>query len=647
MGFILHGLDKDSYDRKYTDMELLSRIVNYFRPYSFYMILVGLFVVIQAMFNGVVPYIFSSTIDQLQIEYENGRNLTTTSYFFWIIVILLISFSMAFISNAVASYFGAISVQSAVEDVRNDVFDALLERDMAFFGEVPTGRLVSRVTNDTQSFGQTVGLSTNLLGQVLNFVVIVGFLFYTSVRLTVVLLLFAPIIVLVALAFRKIARGVALESNRVLARVNALIQETMSGIYVAKSFRAEQTIYDEFDDMNSLSYSINLRRGLVFNSIFPILNILTALATTVIVFLGPLEVISNTLDNIPLLNLLPGSHITGGQLYLFLNGLNLFFFPLVQIASFWSQFQQGLAGAERVFSIIDTENKVIQKAKVVPSKIEGAIVFKDVSFGYKDDLLIFQNFNLKIAAGEKIAIVGHTGAGKSTLSKLIGRYYEYQSGDLFIDGIDIREIDLHYLRNRLAIINQEVFLWNASIKENILYGSGFSSIEQEEESEFQMNSQLKEYSEESIQHMTEILEKIEALDWIQNLEGGFDMVVGERGSRLSQGQRQLVQFARILMQNPSILIMDEATASVDPFTEMQIQQATDLLMSGRTSIVIAHRLSTVRNVDRIIVLKNGKIIEEGSHKQLLAQGGHYRELYDTYFRHQSLEYIEAVSEATD
>ncbi len=643
MGFILHGLDKDSYDRQYSDRELFVRIIGYFRPYAKYMLLVGFFVVIQSVFNGIVPYIFSVVINQLEVAFESGEDLTTTSFFYAATALLLGSYIVAFVSNAVAMYFGAISVQSSVEDLRKDVFNSLLERDMAFFGEVPTGRLVSRVTNDTQSFGQTVGLSTNLIGQVLNFFVIVGFLYAASVRLTVLLLLFAPIIVLVALSFRRIARGVALESNRVLARVNALIQETMSGIYIAKSFRAEQTVYDEFDEMNGLSYSVNLRRGLVFNSIFPILNILTAVATTVIIFIGPLDVISDSLDQIPLINLLPGSEITAGQLFLFLNGLNFFFFPLVQIASFWSQFQQGLAGAERVFSIMDAENKVVQTDQKTIEDMKGEIEFKDITFGYKEDLPIFEHFNLKIDAGEKIAIVGHTGAGKSTLSKLIGRYYEFQDGELLIDGVNIRELDLHFLRNRLAIISQEVFLWNASIKENILYGSGFSTVSATNAQGFQMNSELKEYSEESIEKMTGILRKIKALDWIDNLEGGYDMIVGERGNRLSQGQRQLIQFARILMQDPAVLIMDEATASVDPFTEMQIQEATDLLMSGRTSIVIAHRLSTVRNVDRIIVLKEGKIIEEGSHKELLDQGGHYRELYDTYFRHQSLEYIERIA----
>ena len=665
----MHGLDKEDFDREYGDMELLKRIISYFRNYKKEMAVVSIAVILSSIGNALVPILTSQSLDQLKHDLDNNPNHTAglSSQIITLFVLILGFAVFGFLMNAVTQIYSAKAVQSSVEELRKDVFDSLLIRDMSFFSEQPTGRLVSRVTNDTSDFGQTITLTTNLIGQVLIFVFMLGYLFKASVKLTIITLMFAPIVLLVALSFRKIARTVALKSQRVMAKVNALIQETTTGIYVAKSFRAENTIYDEFDDLNATSYNVNLRRGLVFNSIFPMLNLLTGLATATIVYFGALEVINESSPIYALLSFIPGRQLTVGEWYLFITGLNFFFQPLVQIASFWSQFQQGLAGAERVFSLIDAENAVQQSGEDKIQDMKGKIDFKGVTFSYKDGINIFENFSMSIKAGEKIAIVGHTGAGKSTLSKLLSRYYEFQDGELLIDDHNIRSLDLHSYRNRLAIISQEVFLWNASIKENILYGSDFETVAPQKNSQTKMwgnnsqstgksnskgkmpwmrmnnNSQLKKYSPEAEERMMRILRDIEALDWIQNLEDGFDMKVGERGSRLSQGQRQLVQFARILMQDPAILIMDEATASVDPFTELQIQHATDLLMKGRTSIVIAHRLSTVKNVDRIIVLKEGKILEEGSHEQLMANNGHYRELYDTYFRHQSLEYVEKIA----
>ncbi|RMG37078.1 MAG: ABC transporter ATP-binding protein, partial [Methanobacteriota archaeon] len=437
--------------------------------------------------------------------------------------------------------------------------------------------------------------------------------------LTFFMLLIIPVVFFTALSFRRIARKVALNSNRVLARINALIQETMSGIFVAKSFRAEKAIYDEFDEMNLKSYNINLQRGIVFNSIFPILNILTGATTAAIIYLGGLEVLGAA----TILDFLPGRQLSYSEWFLFLQAINYFFFPIVQVASFWSQFQQGLAAAERVFSLMDAENTVVQTNNITPRKLEGRIEFKHLWFAYKEPQWILKDFNLLIPSGQNLAIVGHTGAGKSTLAKLIARFYEFQKGSLLIDDYNIRDLNLKEYRKQLAIISQEVFLFNDTLRNNILYG-----ITDTEEAE---------------QKMVEIFKQIDALDWIENLEDGFDTKVGERGNLLSQGQRQLIALVRTLLRDPAILIMDEATSSVDPFTELQIQKAANILMHDRTAIVIAHRLSTVKKADKIIVMKEGKIIETGTHQELIKMGGHYAELYDTYFRHQSLEYIESIA----
>ena len=612
MGFVMHGLDKDDFDRQYSDRVLFRRIIGYFKPYKYMILLLSLTLTIASFSSTLIPVLIANTLDNL-----TSGGVTT-------LIVLLLTFAiLSFLFNMIQQEFTYRATSSAVYDLRSDAFNALIEKDMSFFDKQPAGRLASRVVNDTNDFGQTVSLVSNLVGQLLTVFFLIFFLLQYSVKLTIVIVFFGPFIVLVALSFRKIARKVALASQRILAKVNALIQETTSGIYIAKSFRAEQSIYDEFDEMNNTSYDVNLKRGLVFNSIFPVLGVLTAIATSTIVFFGVQDLLQNQVSIFGFI--IHPENLTIGNFYLFITGLNLFFQPLLQIASFWSQFQQGLAASERIFALVDAENAVIQYDSKIISEPKGKIEFRNITFAYKEGVNIFENFSLKIAAGEKLAIVGHTGAGKSSLAKLLSRSYEFQQGGIFIDDYDIRSLDIDGYRKNLAIITQEVFLWNESIKNNLLYGLHVDSKEAEEK-------------------LQEVLSKVEVLDWINSLEDGLETKIGERGSKLSMGQRQLISFARILLQNPSILIMDEATASVDPLTELTIQHATDVLMQGRTSIVVAHRLSTIKKADRIIVIDKGKIVEEGNHEGLLAKNGYYAELYNTYYRHQSLEYIESMAQ---
>jgi ABC-type multidrug transport system fused ATPase/permease subunit len=616
MGFVMHGLDKSDYDREYGDKILLKRIISYFTPYRRNIIGMSLGISTAAIFATLVPLVLSNALDAIVDGVE--QSVITN------LILVVLAFGVfQFGLNAYQQILTARTVQRAVFDLRVEAFDALLRRDMSFFAENPSGKVASRVTNDSNDYGQIITLTTSLIGQVLVVIFILYFLFTTSVKLTVLTILFAPFVILTALAFRKIARRVSRSSQQILAKVNALIQETTTGIYIAKSFRAEQTIYDEFAQMNKTSYEVNWKRGAIFNSIFPILNILIGIGTAMIVFFGGLDILAVSHFLNDLVAFLPGKSLTVGEWFLFLQGLNLFFFPLISIASFWSQFQQGLSASERIFSLIDAENKVIQTDNKEIEDPKGEIEFKDLTFGYNDETMILENFNLHIKPGETIAIVGHTGAGKSTLGKLISRYYEYQDGQIMIDGVDIRELDLPSYRKKLSIISQEVFLFNDTIRDNLLYGIPDADDEDK---------------------IIDTLSKIDALEWVQRMENGVNTKVGERGDRLSQGQKQLIAFARILMRDPAILILDEATSSIDPLTEVLVQKAIDLILEGRTSIVIAHRLSTIRKVDRIIVMQDGKIIEEGNHMDLLQAGGHYANLYDTFFRHQSLDYIEGLAD---
>jgi ABC-type multidrug transport system fused ATPase/permease subunit len=384
------------------------------------------------------------------------------------------------------------------------------------------------------------------------------------------------------------------------------VQESVSGISVAKSFRQEAAIYSAFRDTNNLTYKVRLQQGLVINTIFPLLDILAGIGTAVVVYFGGLYVLDGT--------------VSTGDWYLFLRSLTIFYIPLTSIASFWSQFQQGLAASERVFALIDAEPKVIQTGSEPVQQTRGHVAFEHVDFRYKDDEPVLTDFSLDIPAGQKLAIVGHTGAGKSSLARLITRFYEFQGGTIRIDGQDIRRLDLSDYRRLLGIVPQSPLLFSGTVADNIRYGTPDASDEAVEQA----------------------AHNIGGGEWVADLPQGLHTDVGERGAQLSLGQRQLVVLARVLLQCPSIFILDEATASIDPFTEAQIQAGLDVVMQERTSIIIAHRLSTVKSADRIIVMAGGRIIEEGDHATLLARGGHYADLYTTYFRHQSLEYIEQV-----
>lgn len=597
MGFIMDGLDAEEYDRSYSDRELVCRILGYFRPELMRMSLAAVMIVLQSLTNTLIPIYISFAIDEIVDDSSTGTLLRIAG----IITALGV---LAWVFNAARRWLSAVAVGNVVLNMRHDAFDAVLKRDLSFYDSHASGKIVSRVTSDTQAFTQVVTLTMELISQVLLIVLLVGYLFTVDVTLTLITLLLAPPIMGAALAFRTIARKTVTQSRRVLAEVSQHIQESVSGIGVAKTFRQEHAIYDEFVDVNRQSYRINLRTGYVFNSIFPILNFFAAFGTFALVYYGGREVFN--------------AELSAGDWYLFIQGVGMFWFPLTSIASFWSQFQLGLAAGERVFALIDADPKVVQTDNRKLDRLTGEIRFEHVDFSYNDKEQVLRDFSLTINAGETVALVGHTGSGKSSIARLIARFYEFQGGRILVDGHDIRSLDLEAYRQHLGIVTQVPFLFDGTVLDNIRYGN-------------------QDASEDEVQLAAR---RVGGGDWLDSLPNGLHTEVGERGSNLSMGQRQLVALSRVLLQDPSIFILDEATASIDPLTETLIQEGLDLVMEHRTSIVIAHRLSTVRNADRIIVLRDGEIIQEGNHDELMRQGGYYAELYNTYFRHQSLEYIE-------
>ncbi len=597
MGFF-SSLDTEAYDRQYTDRQLVGRMANYFRPFGRQLVVVLFFLLVIALAGAATPIIVSRGVDLLK------TNLTALNVGLLsgaVFVLGVITWG----ANWVRRRLIVRMIGDIVLSLRTDAFRASTGHDLSFHDEFASGKIVSRITSDTQDFGQTVVLITDLFSQFVQAFILGIVLVNIEFRLSLVLFAFLPVLFIAALSFRRLARKVTRSGMRAMAIVNSTIKETVSGISVAKNFRQEFNVFKEFDDANQQSYRVNVQRGFVLSLVFPSLNALGGIGTAILVYVGGFSAAQGA--------------VTAGAWFLFLQSLDSFFFPVQNLSAFWAQVQSGLSAAERVFALIDAESNVIQTDRKPVPTLLGEIRFDHVWFQYSEKEAVLQDFSLDIRPGETIALVGHTGAGKSSIAKLIARFYEFQKGNLYIDGQDIRSFDLNSYRNQLGIVSQTPFLFSGTVAENICYACPH---------------------ETNVAEILSLANQIGDGEWLETLSQGLDTEVGERGGRLSMGQRQLVSLMRVLVHRPAIFILDEATASIDPFTEWQIQQALNMILANTTSILIAHRLSTVKAADRIIVLESGKIIEEGDHDGLLAQGGHYASLYNTYFRHQSLAYVE-------
>ena len=594
MGFFA-GLNVEKYDRQYTDTALARRMAGYFTAQKKRLGAIVVLVAAMAVLGAALPVVVSRILDLLTSRPETNSILLVGIV---MMTIAILNYSLNWLRRSLT----VRAVGDVVLDLRTRAFAAAAEHDLSFYDQFSSGRIVSRISTDTNDFGQLVVIVTDVSSQIVQAAILGFVLANTEWHLFLIILAFMPFVVGLALSFRKLARVVTRQGMQAMADVNATIKETVSGIAVAKNFRQEHSIFDIFNAANQKAYTVNVRRGFVLSLVFPTLNAVSGIFVGILVYAGGWSAAMGIL--------------TVGAWYLFIISLGYFLFPILNLTSFWAQIQTGLSAAERAFALIDADPNVVQIAKKAVPTLRGEIEFVSLNFRYTDNEPILHDFNLHIQPVENLALVGHTGAGKSSIAKLIARFYEFQGGQLLIDGQDIRTFDLTQYRKQLGIVSQVPFLFSGSIADNIKYAAPNATT-----------SEIKSMAS-----------KIGEGEWLETLPNGLDTEVGERGARLSMGQRQLVALMRVLVQKPAIFILDEATASIDPFTEWQIQQALNLILANSTSILIAHRLSTVKAADRIVVMKAGAIIEQGSHNSLLKQAGHYAELYNTYFRHQSLDY---------
>jgi len=570
----------------------LKKVLKFTKPYRARYNAVIIFAISLSLFAALRPYLLKRTVD----EYISPKDETGLLYYIIAMgVVLMLEVTSQFYFVYWANWLG----QDIVKDIREKLFSQISRFKMKFFDNEPVGKLVTRTVFDIESIARifSQGLFM-IISDLLKMIVILGFMFYMNWKLTFIVLLAMPILLYATRIFQIKMKAAFEEVRAQISNLNTFVQERLTGMKIVQLFNREKIEYEKFKDINRKHNKAWLK-NILYNSIFfPIADIISSITLGIIIWYGGLNILNG--DNIT----------TFGDLFAYTMFISMLFNPLRQIADKFNELQMGIIASDRVLELLDSEMKIQDAGTLIATHFKGNLNFKDVRFSYIEDEEVIKGINLDVKEGETIAIVGATGAGKSTIINLLNRFYEIDSGTICIDGTNINEFTLESLRKQIAVVLQDVFLFADTIFNNITLDDPNITREQ----------------------VITAAKNIGVHDFIMSLPNGYDYNVKERGVMLSSGQRQLIAFLRAYVSNPSILILDEATSSIDTYSEELIQNATDTITQGRTSIVIAHRLATIINADKIIVMDKGKIVEAGSHYELINKDeGYYKNLYYSQF----------------
>jgi ATP-binding cassette subfamily B multidrug efflux pump len=594
--------DPDARTYEYSDSTLLKRMVNYLLAYRRLFASVVVLTAVAIAFSVWTPFILRQAID---VDFPSGvlSAIASTATFYVVLQ------GIIWVVNYGSGYLMALMGQRAVYDIRQELYSHIQGLSEEFHDHSSSGRIISRLTNDIDRMSDLLGGELiNSFAQVFVVLAIGAAMFASNFRLAVVSLSVVPILLIATVYFRRIMREAYRRTRKTISNVTSNFAESISGAKVTKSFARERRSTEIFTELNAADYQSNVEAGRAQAAFFPVIRFIGGLGAAVIFLFGGLFYLN---PGFLYINPELTPDVTLGTIIMFVQLSDSFFRPILTIANFYTSVQSAFAGGERVFSVLDTESAVQDSQDALPMpEIQGHVKFDDVTFGYGQGPTVIEDFNLEIQPGETIAIVGDTGAGKTTIVNLLNRFYDVRKGSIQIDSIDVRDVTQRSLHSRIGLVLQDAFLFMGTVKDNIRYGR----------------------PEATDDEIIAALDAIGARRIIENLEKGLYTEVGERGARLSEGERQLVSFARALLANPKILILDEATSSIDIYTEHAIQKGMKVLLSGRTSIVIAHRLSTIVNADRIVVLEHGKIVESGKHASLMELKGKYHSLYELQIR---------------
>ncbi|MBB3054954.1 ABC transporter ATP-binding protein [Mucilaginibacter gotjawali] len=586
---------------KALDWKLLGRVMKYVKPYRLTFIISAFLTVFIAANAIVQPILIQKTLDNYILKSDyNGMRFMVELMFLQLFIQTIAQYYQTYLTNSLG--------QSVIRDLRIDIFNHITSLRLKYFDRTPIGMLITRTVSDLETIADifSEGL-ISIMGDMLLVIAVIGIMMYQDWKLALITLIPMPLLLLSTYVFKEAIKSSFQEVRTQVAHLNTFLAEHISGISIIQNFAREDQEMRKFVAVNKKYRDANIRSNWYYSIFFPVVEILFAICIGLLVWYGCKRILSDQ----QIKSFSAAEHgITPGVITGFIVLLNMLFRPIRQLADKFNTLQMGMVGADRIFKVLDTDEVAVNTGALKPASILGDIEFKNVWFAYNDENWVLKDISFHIEPGKTLALVGATGAGKSSTINILNRFYEIGKGSVMVDGIDIREYDVNYLRSRIATVIQDVFLFTDTIANNISLNNPAITLEQ----------------------VIAAARDVGAHDFIERLPGGYAYNVMERGATLSAGQAQLISFIRALVYNPAILVLDEATSSVDTETEILIQNAINKLMQGRTAIVIAHRLSTIQSADKIIVLDHGEIKEIGTHQELLRiEHGFYRKLYDLQF----------------